>query len=210
LFGAAAVQNSALAWSADHRAHHASTDERGDPYSIAHGFWWAHVGWIVSRAPRARNRSRVRTLERDPLIRLQHVAYVPLAIFVGALLPAAIGSLWGDALGAVLVAGWLRLVLQWHATFSVNSLAHSIGRRPYSLLTSARDSVWVAFVTLGEGYHNFHHRFPVDYRNGIRWYHFDHTKWWVWGASRIGLAGNLRRVPADRIARARAELNVRT
>jgi stearoyl-CoA desaturase (delta-9 desaturase) len=148
----------------------------------------------------------VRTLERDPLIRLQHVWYVPLAIFVGALLPAAIGSLWGDALGALLVAGWLRLVLQWHATFSVNSLAHSIGRRPYSLLTSARDSVWVAFVTLGEGYHNFHHRFQTDYRNGIRWYHFDPTKWWIWVMAKVGLARDLRRIPRARIAAVRSSV----
>lgn len=204
LFGAASVQNSALAWSAAHRAHHAHTDRDRDPYNIQRGFWWAHIGWVVCR-PHDDDGSltNVGDLEADPLVRLQHRYYVPLAIVFGALLPAAIGLLWGDPIGALLVAGWLRLVLQWHATFSVNSFAHWIGRRPYCRTSTARDSMLVALMTMGEGYHNFHHRFQFDYRNGIRWYHFDPTKWWIWSAARLGLATGLRRVPAERVARAR-------
>lgn len=209
-FGAASVQNSALRWAADHRAHHAHVDDDGDPYNIKRGFWWAHIGWVIFKVPRAHNLALVRDLERDPLVRLQHRYYVPLAIVMGAVVPAAIGLAWGDWIGAMLIAGWLRLVLQWHATFSVNSLAHCIGRRPYSKRTSARDSFLVALVTLGEGYHNFHHQFQIDYRNGVRWYHFDPTKWWVWSTAKLGLARGLRRVPRDRIEAARRLLAPRS
>lgn len=205
MFGAASVQNSALSWCADHRAHHSHTDRDGDPYDISRGFWWAHIGWVVHRTPRDQNRELVRDLADDPLVRFQHRYYLPLAILFGAGVPAAIGASWGDPLGALLVAGWLRVVFQWHATFSINSLTHTFGRQPFCTRTSARDSFWVALLTLGEGYHNFHHRFQIDYRNGVRWYHFDPTKWWVWTLSKLGLTHNLRRVPKDRIEAVRRE-----
>lgn len=203
LFGAASVQNSALAWSRDHRVHHAHTDQDDDPYDIRRGFWWAHIAWVVHEAP-PRPSTSTADLEADPLVMFQYRYYVPLAILFGALVPAAFGLLWGDPLGALLVAGFLRLVIQWHATFSINSLTHMFGSRPYSRLTSARDSFWVALLTFGEGYHNFHHRFQIDYRNGVRWYHFDPTKWWIWTLGKLGITRNLRRVPDERIAAVRA------
>lgn len=203
LFGAASVQNSALNWASDHRRHHAHTDEELDPYNIQRGFWWAHIGWVLHRNPYGRDRSLVRDLSKDPLVLFQDKYYLLLAVLFGAALPAAIGSAWGDPLGALLVAGFLRLVLQWHATFSINSLTHTVGNRPYHKTSSARDSFWVALVTLGEGYHNFHHRFQIDYRNGVRWYHFDPTKWWVWTMAQFGLAFGLRRIPRYRIEAAR-------
>jgi stearoyl-CoA desaturase (delta-9 desaturase) len=199
LFGAASVQNSALAWAADHRAHHAHTDSDEYPYDIRRGFWWAHIGWVFHRVPGRRDFALVKDLQRDPCVRFQHRFYVPLALVTGAGIPAAFGVLWGDPIGAVLVAGFLRLVLQWHATFSINSLTHMLGRQPYTLRVSARDCFWIALVTLGEGYHNFHHRFQNDYRNGVRWYHFDPTKWWVWTMAKLYLARDLRRVPRGRI-----------
>jgi stearoyl-CoA desaturase (delta-9 desaturase) len=209
-FGAASVQNSALSWAADHRAHHANVDGDEDPYNIKRGFWWAHIGWVVTQANRRHHAALVRDLEADPLVRWQHRYYVPLAIAFGALLPAAIGLLWGDPLGAMLVAGWLRLVVQWHATFSVNSFAHWLGRQPYTTRNSSRDSFLVALLTFGEGYHNFHHCFQVDYRNGVRWYHFDPTKWWVWTAAKLGLARDLRRVPKERVLAARRDVRAIT
>ena len=204
LFGAASVQNSALAWSGDHRAHHAKTDTEGDPYDIRKGFWWAHVGWVLRKAPKEENRALVRDLATDPLVRFQDRFYIPLAVLMGVVVPGLLGLLWGDPWGAILVAGGLRLVLQWHATFSINSFAHMIGRQPFGGRTTARDNGWLALVTLGEGYHNFHHRFQLDYRNGVRWFHFDPTKWWVWTMSKIGQARDLRRVSAARIAQALA------
>ncbi|MHC5062791.1 MAG: acyl-CoA desaturase [Planctomycetota bacterium] len=208
-FGAASCQNSALSWAADHRQHHAHTDRDRDPYSIRRGFWWAHIGWVLCKGTRNDNHlSVVKDLEADPLIRFQHRHYVLLAILFAAIVPAAVGTAWGDPIGALLVAGWLRLVVQWHATFAVNSFAHLIGSQPYGKTGSARDSLLVALLTMGEGYHNFHHRFQVDYRNGIRWYHFDPTKWWVWTASRFGLARKLRRVPPERVRAARLAAQV--
>ncbi|MGE3172071.1 MAG: acyl-CoA desaturase [Planctomycetota bacterium] len=204
LFGAASVQNSARKWAADHRAHHAHTDRDGDPYDIRKGFFWAHIGWVLRVNPQEHD-DLIGDLDEDPLVRLQHKYYVPLAVVFGAALPMAIGTLWGDPIGAMLVAGWLRLCVQWHATFCINSLTHMFGRQPYSTRVSARDSFWIALLTFGEGYHNFHHRFQVDYRNGVKWYHYDPTKWWIWAMARIGLARDLRRVPAVRIAAARAD-----
>ena len=206
LFGAASVQNSVLCWANDHRIHHARPERHEDPYSIQRGFWWAHIGWVLFHddvqveKPRA-----VRDLQKDPLVRLQHRFYVPLAILMGALLPGALGLLWGDPIGAILVAGFLRLVVQWHSTFAVNSLAHCVGVRPFSATSTARDCFVTALVTLGEGYHNFHHRFQRDYRNGIRWYHFDPTKWFVWTMSLLGVTRGLRRTPAAVVDRARRD-----
>lgn len=203
VFGAASVQNSALKWSSDHRTHHARTDREDDPYNIRRGFWWAHIGWVLFKDPDSRVRHNVKDLAADPLVRWQDRHYVLLAAVVAGVVPALLGSLWGDALGALLVAGFLRLVLQWHATFAVNSFAHFFGRQPYSRATSARDSSWTALITLGEGYHNFHHRFQSDYRNGVRWYHFDPTKWFVWSLARVGLTRELRRTSPAAIRAAR-------
>ncbi len=203
LFGAASVQNSALRWAADHRRHHSRVDTEDDPYSIRRGFLWAHIGWVLLRSENRGRTAVVRDLDNDALVRLQHRFYVPLALLVGVAIPAALGTLWGDPLGAVLVAGFLRLVIQWHATFSINSICHKFGTRPFSRESSGRDSFVNALITFGEGYHNFHHRFTRDYRNGVRWYQFDPTKWIVWMLSKVGLASDLKRVSREAIERAR-------
>lgn len=205
IFGAASVQNSALKWSADHRVHHRKTDTSGDPYDISQGFWWAHIGWVLHKnnMDQKPDMRTVKDLEADPLIRWQHRYYMPLALFSGAIAPGLVAMLWGDAIGGFLVAGFLRLVLQWHATFSVNSFAHMIGTQPYSTKNSARDSWVTAILTLGEGYHNFHHRFQQDYRNGVRWFQLDPTKWFVWSMSKVGVTSELKRTPQNVIDRAR-------
>ena len=202
LFGAASGQASVLKWASDHRTHHARTDGEEDPYNIRRGFWWAHVGWLFYREA-SPERSNVRDLEADPLIRFQDRHYLSLLLGMGFLVPALLASAWGDAIGGFLVAGCLRLLVQYHSTFSINSVAHMIGRRPYTISVSARDSFLTALLTLGEGYHNYHHRFPGDYRNGIGFFQFDPTKWWVWLLSKIGVTWGLKRVPRDVVARAR-------
>ena len=106
-------------------------------------------------------------------------------------------ALWEDAQGGFLVAGCLRLALVYHSTFLINSVAHSIGTHPYDRTISA-------LITLGEGYHNFHHRIQGDCRNGIRFWQFDPTKCWIWTAAKARLAGDLCRTPPELIARARA------
>lgn len=203
LFGAASVQNSALKWSADHRDHHAHTDQEKDPYNIRRGFWWAHIGWVCHQTTEETDYSKVRDLRADRLVEFQDRYYVLLAFLMAAVVPAGLGCLWGDPIGAVLVAGFLRLVVQWHITFSINSFTHLFGSQSYSTSNSARDSSWTALITFGEGYHNFHHRFQYDYRNGVRWFHFDPTKWFVWSLSKVGLTRDLKRTSTEAIERAK-------
>jgi stearoyl-CoA desaturase (delta-9 desaturase) len=203
LFGAASVQNSGLKWSIDHRLHHAKTDRDEDPYNIRRGFWWAHIGWVFFEDKAPVDPQSAKDLAGDALVRWQDRHYLWLAVLLGGVAPLALGFAWGDPFGSLLVAGFLRLVVQWHATFAVNSFAHWIGHRPYSTANSARDCFWTALITLGEGYHNFHHRFQSDYRNGVRWFHFDPTKWFVWSLARVGLTWDLRRTSPAAIRRAR-------
>jgi stearoyl-CoA desaturase (delta-9 desaturase) len=204
LFGAAAVQNSAINWSSDHRRHHAETDEEEDPYNSLKGFWWSHVGWVFYKDP-LRDVGNVNDLSKDPLVQFQHRHYVALAVLMTAVVPAVIGLAWGDPLGAFLWAGIIRLVVQYHSTFSINSLAHMFGRRPYNKDISARDNGIIALITLGEGYHNFHHQFPGDYRNGVRAWHFDPTKWIVKALSYVRLTRDLRKVSQQTIDRAKTQ-----
>lgn len=204
LFGAAGVQNSALLWSGDHRRHHSFTDTDKDPYDARRGFWWSHIGWVFFDGDRDGDDGRVNDLRSDKLVMFQHNYYVPLAFLMGAILPMCLGFAWGDPIGGLLVVGFVRLVFQWHMTFTINSLAHMVGTRPYNPNSTARDSWIIALVSWGEGYHSFHHRFQADYRNGHRWFHFDPTKWIVWTLSKLGATQDLRRTPSTKIAEARA------
>ena len=204
LFGAASVQNSALKWSSDHRVHHGKVDQVEDPYNINEGFWWAHVGWVLYKDPRKDQLDNVKDLKKDPLVMFQHKHYIAMAIVGAVVIPGLLGMIWGDPVGAILMAGFLRLVFQWHATFSINSVAHILGKQPYSTKNSARDSLITALITFGEGYHNYHHVFQGDYRNGIRWFHFDPTKWFVWTCSKLKITWDLKRASKDAIERAKA------
>jgi stearoyl-CoA desaturase (delta-9 desaturase) len=210
LFGAAGFQSSALNWSTDHRHHHGQTDTPEDPYTVKGGFWWAHIGWLLTHREKPRNFSNVGDLAADPLIMFQHRHCEMLGLLVGLLLPMAIASIWGDALGGLFFAGFVRLLVQYHATFSVNSVAHTIGTQPYSDANSSRDSVITAIITLGEGYHNFHHTFPGDYRNGVRAYQFDPTKWLVYALSWARITWDLRRVPRETILKAMLDMDLRS
>lgn len=205
IFGAAAFENSALTWCDDHRRHHKHTDHEEDPYDISKGFFHAHMGWIMFKLGEPANFATVPDLERDPLVRWQHRNYVLVGVLAGFVLPAVIGWFWGGgeaALGAFLIAGVARTVFVHHSTFFINSLCHTLGNQPYSDRCSARDSWFMAFFTFGEGYHNFHHAFQHDYRNGVKAWQFDPTKWTIWLLAKIGLASQLRRVPEERIRHA--------
>jgi stearoyl-CoA desaturase (Delta-9 desaturase) len=208
LFGAAAFEGSALGWCADHRRHHKHVDHDEDPYDISRGFFHAHIGWLLFRTGPETPLTWVRDLQKDRLAWWQHQYYVPIAVFMSFVLPTAVGWLYGGpvaALGAFLIAGVARIVFVHHMTFCINSLCHWIGDRPYSSKCSARDSFLMAIFTFGEGYHNYHHEFQYDYRNGIRPWHFDPTKWTIWLLSKCGLVSRLRTVPEEKILRARIE-----
>jgi len=202
VFGAAAFENSVLERVSDHRRHHQHTDHDDDPYSVTQGFWHAHMGWILFKLDAEPPRDNVTDLEKDVLVRWQDRFYLPIAIGTGFLLPALLGFLhagWPGALGGVLLAGVARVTAVQHMTFCINSLCHTIGRRPYSSRCSARDSWIMALFTFGEGYHNYHHEFQHDYRNGVRWWQWDPTKWTIWTLEKIRLVRGLRRVPHERI-----------
>lgn len=205
LFGAATFQNSVLCWASDHRRHHKHIDDDGDPYNIRRGFLWAHIGWMLVNEHKAERFENIPDLTGDSLVRLQHRFYLPIAVMMGFGVPLGVGYAIGDPWGCLLWGGLIRIVVGHHTTFLVNSLAHTLGRRPYTRAVSARDSVVTALLTFGEGYHNFHHRFAADYRNGIRRHQWDPTKWLIRGMAAIGCAWNLRRVPHDRIVAAQLQ-----
>jgi stearoyl-CoA desaturase (delta-9 desaturase) len=211
LFGAMTIQNSILAWAAGHRPHHRYVDEVDrDPYSIRRGFWFAHIGWMLRRYPSGEpDYGTVRDLERDPIVAFQHRHYLPIVLGMNIGLPLLAGFAAGDVWGTLLLAGVLRIVINHHVTFFINSLAHWWGERPYSDQNSARDNPVLAFLTYGEGYHNFHHHFASDYRNGVRWWQWDPTKWLIYALSRVGLAHRLRITPAVRIEHARLDMQFR-
>jgi stearoyl-CoA desaturase (delta-9 desaturase) len=206
VFGAAACQNSALKWASDHRDHHRYVDQAPDPYNIYKGFFYAHIGWIFFKEAPDSTLDNVRDLLKDPLVRWQHRFYVALAISVGFGLPFILGLLLGDGWGFFLWAGIVRVVIVHHSTFLINSLCHYLGKRPYSLKDSARDSTLAALLTYGEGYHNFHHQFQYDYRNGIRWYQWDPTKWMIKALELLRFVKKLRRAPDETIFKARLQV----
>ncbi|EQC44378.1 fatty acid desaturase [Bacteriovorax sp. Seq25_V] len=193
ILGGSALQNSALKWCNDHRVHHGKVDTEHDPYNINEGFFYAHMGWILLQENIDDFRYS-KDLLNDKLVMLQHKYYMPMIVFFSFILPGIIGHLWVDSfLGGFFVAGFARAVIVHHCTFFINSLCHMVGTRPYDKEQTARDSWLMALFTFGEGYHNYHHTFQSDYRNGIRWYHYDPTKWLIWTASKFGFATNLRR-----------------
>jgi stearoyl-CoA desaturase (Delta-9 desaturase) len=201
LFGAMAMQNSVLVWASTHRRHHAHVDDvERDPYSINRGLWSAHMGWMLRDYPSAKlDFSNAPDLQADPIVMFQHRHYAGIAVGMNVILPIAVGMAFGDAWGFLLLGGLLRLVVNHHLTFFINSLAHFWGRRPYTSDNTARDNDLIAVFTYGEGYHNFHHEFQYDYRNGVRWWQFDPTKWLIAGCAWLGLADKLKRVPEFKI-----------
>jgi stearoyl-CoA desaturase (Delta-9 desaturase) len=209
LFGAAAIENSALRWARDHRIHHQSVDTDKDPYNIKRGLFYAHMGWIFYRVGDERDYKCAPDLVKDPMLAWQHKYYLPILIGVGFAVPTLIGSLIGRPMGGFLWGGLIRAVVVQHMTFCINSLAHYFGSQPYSLDNTARDSGWLALFTYGEGYHNFHHRFAADYRNGHRWHHFDPSKWTIYLLSRLGLASRLTRYREEHILKARIETDLK-
>lgn len=205
--GLLGLQGSALEWSLDHRAHHKFVDRDKDPYSIKKGFWFAHILWIFKTRQRDWRPSHNADLFRDKYVFFQHRYFMPLAIVMNFALPTAIaGIFWGDAWGGFLIAGFLRLVFTHHSTFFINSLCHFVGSQPYSDKHTARDNAITAFFTWGEGYHNFHHEFANDYRNGVRWYQYDPGKWAIKLMSYLHLAWGLKRVPDTTIKQRRMQM----
>jgi stearoyl-CoA desaturase (Delta-9 desaturase) len=203
VFGTMALQNSAFVWCSGHRSHHLHVDDvELDPYSARRGFWFSHIGWMLREYPSGKpDFSNIPDLRKDPMLAFQHRHYLPLALAANFGLPLAAGLLFGDIWGMLILAGVLRLVWSHHVTFFINSLAHMWGTRPYNEANSARDNPVIAVITYGEGYHNFHHSFAHDYRNGVRWWQWDPTKWLIATLQPLGLTRRLKRTPVFQIQR---------
>lgn len=185
-------------WAADHRAHHRFTDTDRDPYNSRRGLFYSHIGWILtydsSRFGKGGEGVDLSDLDRDAVVVWQRRAYYPLAGLMAFVFPACVaGWLWGDWAGGFLYAGCLRVVIVWHVSYCINSLAHWAGHQPYSARNTSRNHALLAVLTLGEGYHNYHHAFPRDYRNGPRWCDFDPTKWWIYWWEVVGLVWDVKR-----------------
>jgi stearoyl-CoA desaturase (delta-9 desaturase) len=198
--GAGAVQGSIKWWSRGHRAHHRYTDTNLDPYSAHEGFWWAHVGWMIFKPRTKIGVADISDLTRSKVVRWQHNNYLSLLLVMGLFFPMGVAGLgWGDWKGGFFFAGAARLLFVHHSTFCVNSLAHWLGEHTFDDKHTPRDHFITALVTIGEGYHNFHHQFPMDYRNAIKWHQYDPTKWFIATMQAVGLASHLKKFPDNEI-----------
>ncbi|KAK0506400.1 delta 9-fatty acid desaturase protein [Armillaria luteobubalina] len=198
--GAGCLQGSIKWWSRGHRAHHRYTDTDLDPYNAHRGLFYSHIGWMLVKPRRKPGVADVSDLSKNNVVKWQHKHYLTLILAMGFVFPSLIAWLgWGDAKGGFVYAGVLRLVLVHHSTFCVNSLAHYLGETPFDDKHTPKDHILTAFVTMGEGYHNFHHQFPMDYRNAMKWYQYDPTKWFIWSMQKIGLASHLKVFPDNEV-----------
>ncbi|RCH99719.1 hypothetical protein CU097_013672 [Rhizopus azygosporus] len=208
LAGSGAFEGSIQWWSRGHRAHHRWTDSDKDPYAAPRGFFFSHIGWMLVNRPKNRiGYADTADLRSDPLVQFQHRYYLYFAATMAFLFPALVAGFgWGDFKGGLIFAGLCRLVFVHHATFCVNSLAHYIGDTPYDDYHTPKNSWITALVTCGEGYHNFHHEFPQDYRNAILWYQYDPTKWFIKTLNFFGLTYGLKTFPSNEIEKGRVQM----
>lgn len=203
-----AVEGSAFDWCAGHRLHHRFVDDKvKDPYSAKRGFWFSHIGWMLrNHAATQYDYKNIPDLLKDPVLQLQNKYYGFWVLFTNVALVALLGWAIGDIWGTLVLVGLLRLVLTHHFTFFINSLCHMFGTRPYTDSNTARDNFFLAIFTWGEGYHNYHHFFQYDYRNGVKWWQYDPTKWFIFGLSKVYLTSGLRTVDAMTIKHAELKM----
>ncbi len=183
------VQKGVIWWASHHRHHHTHSDQEDDTHSPQDGFWWSHVGWILSDQNNQTEEHYVRDLMRFPeLVWLNKNFLVPpvvwgVAMFLIAGVP---GLVWGLCISTVFC---------WHGTFTINSLSHTWGGRRYVTTDTSRNNFVLALITLGEGWHNNHHRFQSSARNGFFWWELDMTYYTLKMLSFVGLVWDLRPVP---------------
>lgn len=190
VLGASAAQRGPLWWAAHHRKHHRHADTERDVHSPSqHGFWWSHMGWITAAVNFPTDLTEVRDLARYPELRWldRFDVVVPTLLAAGLFLAGGWPFLiWGFFVSTVVL---------FHATCLINSLAHTLGRRRYDTDDDSRNSLTLAVITFGEGWHNNHHRFPGSARQGFYWWEFDLTYYLLWVLARVRLIRDLRPVP---------------
>lgn len=189
--GSMAVQASLFSWVAHHRIHHKHSDMPDDPHTPHHkgagllgwlrGFWHAHLGWAFT--PDADGLSNyVKDLNKSPSLRLASRLF-PAWVALGLLLPGVVGGLvsgtWGGALLGLIWGGLVRILLVHHVTWSINSVCHLWGQRPYDSGDESRDNVVFGVLAMGEGWHNGHHAFPTSARHGLSWWKIDVSYYFI-------------------------------
>jgi stearoyl-CoA desaturase (delta-9 desaturase) len=208
VFGSMALQGPVIQWVAIHRRHHQESDRDGDPHSphvfgggmvgMLKGMWHSHIGWLFHPDPVDINRS-VRDLLADPAVRAAD-RYFWWFVLLGLAIPAAIGGIashsWIGAATGLLWGGLVRMFLMHHATFSINSVCHIWGTRPFKNTDHSRNNPIFGLVSFGEGWHNNHHAFPTSARHGLRWWQVDISWYFIRTLALLGLAKNIRRPSA--------------
>lgn len=196
VLGTLSVQKGVLWWAANHRQHHKFSDLEGDLHSpLQSGFWWSHVGWILSPEHEETQYDRIPDLVKYPELRWlnEHFLVPPVAM---ALALFAIGGVswlvWGFFVSTTLL---------WHATFMINSLAHVYGTRRYATMDTSRNNLWLALLTMGEGWHNNHHCFMNSVRQGFFWWEIDATFYVLKALSWIGVTWDLIQPPSRLLER---------
>ena len=195
--GGTAAQKGALWWASHHRDHHRFSDTERDVHSPLKGFWWSHIGWILCDKYKGWDPDSIKDFNKYPEIRfLTKHDWIPP---------------WTVAIASYLIAGWPGLivgffwstVLLWHGTFTVNSLAHVMGRRRYATTDTSRNSALIALWTGGEGWHNNHHHYQASARNGFFWWEYDPTYYGLKLLSWVGVVRDLKTPPERALAAAR-------
>ena len=209
--GSLSVQGSVLDWVADHRKHHAHTDEEGDPHSphVGHGsgwrgLWHAHTGWLTETQGQADWKKYAKDLYEDPIMKRIGKVF-PLLVLVSLLIPTVLGYvLHGFTLeGAIrgyIWGGLVRIFLVHHVTWSVNSICHFFGTRRFDLEDKSTNVAWLAIPSLGESWHHNHHAFPRSAQHGLKWYEVDPSAAFIRGLEKLGLASNVVRIAPERQA----------
>jgi stearoyl-CoA desaturase (delta-9 desaturase) len=213
IMGQTAVQGPVIDWVADHRKHHAFTDEDGDPHSphghggglkgALHGLYHAHVGWLFETQGRADRRRYARDLMDDPVMKRISKSFLANAAF-GLAVPFALGLVLTGSLSggltALLWGGLVRIFFLHHVTWSINSVCHFFGRRRFAVDDHSTNVFWLALPSLGESWHHNHHAFPRSARHGMRWWEIDLTGLIIAGMKRVGLASNVVTISRERQA----------
>jgi stearoyl-CoA desaturase (Delta-9 desaturase) len=215
--GSAAIEGPVISWVADHRKHHAFSDEEGDPHSphVGHGHGLkgtlrglvhAHVGWLFIHTQRGSKERYAPDLLADPVVRWVDRTFL-LWVAVGLAVPFLLGLLLGGTLAAgltgLLWGGLVRMFVVHHVTYSINSLCHTFGRQAFATRDESRNLAWLAIPSLGEAWHNNHHAFPTSAVHGLGRRQIDVSGWVIAGLERAGLVWNVVRVPAERQERRR-------
>ena len=204
VLGASAAQRGPVWWAAQHRHHHAHADGPLDPHSAhRHGFLWSHLGWFLARESFRTRLERVPDLARYPELRfldrydvLVPVLLAVLLFFAGEWLAHTVPELGANGWQLVVWGFAISTVALYHATFTINSLAHRFGRRRYDTRDDSRNNLWLALLTFGEGWHNNHHHYPASARQGFHWWEIDIAYYFLRLLALSGLIRDLRPVPA--------------